>query len=75
LLAATALTFGLSHVPLGRAEVAVALGIGGAKALVVAAVFMELATARFTHRAALGFAALLTLTLVAFATADVLTRP
>ena len=75
LLLATGLTFGLSHVPLGAAEVPVALGIGAFKALVVGAVFMELARDRFGHRFTLGVAALLVLTLIGFAAGDVWTRP
>lgn len=75
LLALTGLTFGLSHLDLGVAEVGVALTIGGVKALVVGAVFMELAHDRFGNRATLMIATALVITLIAFAVADVLTRP
>jgi cytochrome c oxidase subunit 4 len=42
LLALLALTLGLAYVPMGKLNPVVALGIGGLKALIVLAIFMEL---------------------------------
>lgn len=69
-----ALSFGLSYVHLGVASLPVALVIAAAKAVLVAMVFMELARARFSVHVTIAAASLLSLVLIGFAVADVLTR-
>jgi cytochrome c oxidase subunit 4 len=74
LFALTALTFALSFVALGPAEVPVALGIAAAKALLVAAFFMELVDERFGTRIVMLVAVAMVILLAGFAAADVATR-
>jgi cytochrome c oxidase subunit 4 len=74
LLVLTATTFGLSFVDLGAASSIVALGIAGAKAVLVAVVFMHLVEEPFTVRAVAVVACLFVTTLVALVLLDVSTR-
>lgn len=74
LLVLTALTIGLAQVPLGPWNLILALGIATAKAVLIAAFFMELKLADPLHRVAAGVA-LVWLAILIFGTLDdVLTR-
>ncbi len=74
LVALWAASFGLSYVDLGRASLAVALGIAALKALLVVLVFMELLHEKVSVKLAAG-SALLTITIfVTLVAADVATR-
>lgn len=68
------LSWGLSYLHLGRASIVVALGIAGVKAILVALVFMELATERFSMHAAVLAALALVAVLMFLTILDVETR-
>jgi cytochrome c oxidase subunit 4 len=75
LLALSALTFGLSFVPLGAAETPAALGIAAAKGLLIVLFFMHLVEQRATNALVLVFCLLMLFLLAGLSVADVLTRP
>lgn len=74
LVALWLVSWGLSYVHLGRASVAVALGIAGVKALLVALVFMELVGSKFSVQAAAISALALVAVLMSLTLLDVETR-
>jgi caa(3)-type oxidase subunit IV len=74
LLLLWAVSLGLSYVELGSFALAVALGIGGLKALLVVVVFMELLRERASTKLAIATGGVLALALAAFMLADVSTR-
>jgi cytochrome c oxidase subunit 4 len=74
LLALAALSYGLSFAPLGPFAIAVALGIGVVKAIVVASVFMELRERSASFQLALVAALLLLATMISLVVTDVTLR-
>ncbi len=74
LLLLTALSFGLSYVALGWAEMPVAMLIATIKATLVAFFFMHLVEAPFAYRFSLLVAVLMVILLVGLSVADVDTR-
>ena len=74
LIALTALTFGLSFLPLGGAEAPVALGIAAVKATLVGLFFMHLVESERPYWLFLFVGGILLVTLVALMAADVVTR-
>jgi len=74
LLCLTALTFGLSHVPLGAAATPVALVIAVGKASLIALVFMGLVRADFAARFTLVGAGMLLVLLLLVVVLDATTR-
>ncbi len=73
-MALGALSFGLSFLPLGEAEVPVAMGIAGLKAAIVAFYFMHLVEQPSSHRFIAVIGVVFVLVLILFSSADVLTR-
>lgn len=74
-LALWAASFAVSYLPLGAAAMPVALVIAALKAVLVALFFMELVHERLSIKLTILTAAALTLTLIAFMVADIVTRP
>jgi cytochrome c oxidase subunit 4 len=74
LLVLTSLTLGLSFAPLGSWHIPVALLIAGAKAVLVALVFMDLVAQRATNWIAIVVALLLLAVFIGLSSLDVLTR-
>lgn len=74
LLALLALTLGVAYVPLGAVNVALNIGIAGAKALLVMAVFMHLSGAGAVNRLAAAAGFLWLLILLGPTLGDYLTR-
>lgn len=74
LLVLTSLTLGLSFAPLGPWHVPVALLIAAAKTLLVALVFMDLASQRAVNWLAILVALLLLAVFVGLSSLDVVTR-
>jgi cytochrome c oxidase subunit 4 len=68
------LSWGLSYASLGSANFVVALAIAGVKAVLVALVFMELATEQFSVQATMLTAIALVSVLIVLTLADVATR-
>lgn len=74
LIALAGISWGLSYLRLGAVGAALAIGIAAAKAILVALYFMELSRQRASNRVVILVGLAMALTLVAFTTADVLTR-
>jgi len=74
LLALWVASFALSYVPLGGAAIPVALAIALLKAVLVALFFMELLHESLSIKLTIVSAGVLTMTLIAFMVADIMTR-